>query len=248
MPEEIKLDLCAQRTEGAKLFRTFVTKRIQEGRENLWSPMKQRELQTWKTATKKTKIIVNKKILELKEDQCLFARLMMVCQSRPEITLEEAIGTYEFSLVPRSLFAADGEMIHCLTKSTLTTSIEKETPAVDSSDVLSDVRVRKKVVIVDGMAELQSFDKPAVITTCPHLAEHFTEKVLQKYFERDELHLVFYRYDFSLSLKSATRARRQGHQHPVYYRVTRSTHIAKVHYSSEISDQRTRKTHARCLR
>ena len=167
-PEEIKLDLCAQRTEGAKLFRTFVTKRIQEGRENLWSPMKKRELQTWKKATKKTKIIVNKKILELKEDQCLFARLMMVCQSRPEITLEEAIGTYEFSLVPRSLFAADGEMLHCLTKSTLTTSIEKETPAVDSSNVLSDVRVRKKVVIVDGMAELQSLDKPAV-TTCAHL-------------------------------------------------------------------------------
>ena len=35
MPEEIKLDLCAQRTEGDKLFRTSVTKRIQEGRETL---------------------------------------------------------------------------------------------------------------------------------------------------------------------------------------------------------------------
>ena len=35
MPEEIKLDLCAQRTEGDELFRTFVTKRIQEGRETL---------------------------------------------------------------------------------------------------------------------------------------------------------------------------------------------------------------------
>ena len=84
MPEEIKLDLCAQRTEGDKLFRTFVTKRIQEWMENLWSPMKKRDLQTWKKATKKTKIVVNKKILELKEDRCLFARLMMVCQSRPE--------------------------------------------------------------------------------------------------------------------------------------------------------------------
>ena len=111
MPEEIKLDLCAQRTEGDKLFRTFVKNRIQEGKENLWSPMKKRELQTWKKATKKTKIVVNKKILELKEDRCLFARLMMVCQSRPEINLQEAIGTYEFSLMPRSLF--DGEMVRC---------------------------------------------------------------------------------------------------------------------------------------
>ena len=119
MPEEIKLDLCAQRSVGDKLFRTFVTKRIQEGRGNLWSPMKKRKLQTWKKATEKTKIVVNKKILELKEDRCLFARLMMVYQSRPEINLREGIGTYEFSLMPRSLCAANGEMFHCLTKNTL---------------------------------------------------------------------------------------------------------------------------------
>ena len=63
------------------------------------------------------------------------------------------------------------------------TLTEKEAPAVDSSNVMSDVRVRKKVVIVDGiMAELQSLDKPAVITTYAYLAEYFTEKVLQKYF------------------------------------------------------------------
>ena len=61
------------------------------------------------------------------------------------------------------------------------TLTEKEAPAVDSSNVMSDVRVREKVVIVDGMAELQSLDKPAVITTYAHLAEYFTEKVLQKY-------------------------------------------------------------------
>ena len=59
------------------------------------------------------------------------------------------------------------------------TLIGKEASAVDSSNVLSDARVWKKVVIVDGMAELQSFDKTAVIT-CADLAEHFTENVLQK--------------------------------------------------------------------
>ena len=87
MPEEIKLDLCAQRTEGDKLFRTFVTKLIQEGRENRWSPREMSEPQTWKKATKETKIEnhFSKKILKLKEDRCVFACLMMVCQSRPEI-------------------------------------------------------------------------------------------------------------------------------------------------------------------
>ena len=133
--------------------------------------------------------------------------------------------------MPRSIFATDGEMLHCLTKSTLMTFIEEGASAVDSSNVLSDVRVRRKVVIVSGMAELQSLDKPA---------EHFTEKVLQKYFESDELHLVFVRYDFPLSLKSAARVRRQGDQHPVYYRVADPTHTAKVPTKRLFSHKRTR--------
>ena len=96
------------------------------------------------------------------------------------------------------------------------------------------------MVIVDRMAELQSLDKPAVITTCAHLPEHFTERVLLKYFESDELHLVFDRYDFPLSLKSATRVRRQGEQYPGYYRVTDTTHIAKVPMKRLLSHERTK--------
>ena len=53
--------------------------------------------------------------------------------------------------------------------------IEKEGPTVSSGDVPPEAEVRKKVVIADGMAELQSLDKPTIITTCAHLAEHFTE-------------------------------------------------------------------------
>ena len=99
--------------------------------------------------------------------------------------------------------------------------------------------MRKKVVIADGMAELQSLDKPAIITTSAHLAEHFTEQVLEKYSDSNELHLVFERYDISLSLQSATRVRRQGDQHPVYYRITDSTHISKVTMKSLLSHENT---------
>ena len=42
--------------------------------------------------------------------------------------------------------------------------IEKEGPTVSSGDVPPEASVvRKKVVIVDGMTELQSLDKPAII-------------------------------------------------------------------------------------
>ena len=113
MPEEVKQDLCAHGTEVAKLLTAFVTERIQKGNENLWSPMKKRSLRTWKSTSKEKNITV--KIVALQEDRCLFARTMVVCKSSPEFNLQEAIGTFGFSLVPRSLFAADATMFHCST-------------------------------------------------------------------------------------------------------------------------------------
>ena len=75
MPEEVKRDLCAQKTEGAKLFRTFVTERIQKGNENLWSPMKKRSLLTWKSTCKKTNELSTKQLWSYKKtDVCLLVR------------------------------------------------------------------------------------------------------------------------------------------------------------------------------
>ena len=44
----------------------------------------------------------------------------------------------------------------------------------------------------------------------------------------DELFLIFYRNDIPLSLKMATRARMQGQQPAIAYRITDSTSIFKV--------------------
>ena len=85
-----------------------------------------------------------------------------------------------------------------------------------------------KVAIVDGMAEVQSHDKPEWIKNCRDLAEHFTNRLLVKYNDLQELHIIFDRYDLLSSLKSATQVKRQGGHAPIYYRITDSTHIDKV--------------------
>ena len=214
---------------------------MKTNKENLWSRMKKQKLLTRKTTAKKTKVAVDDKVVELKEDRCLFARMMMVCKSRPEIDIKEAVGIYEFSLVPRSLFSEDGTMLHVSTKSALMNIIEKQTPAIDSNSECREApAVRMKVSIIDGMAELQSLNNPAGITSCSQLADHFTDQLLQKNDGSDEIHLVFDRYDFPLSLKYATRVRRQGDQDPVYYGITDSTHIGKVQMKRLLSHNKTK--------
>jgi hypothetical protein len=71
-------------------------------------------LNTWKCTDKTTNVTAGDK---LQEDISLFASMMVVCKSRPEINLQEAIGTHELSIVPRSMYASDGTMLRCAKKS-----------------------------------------------------------------------------------------------------------------------------------
>ena len=74
--------------------------------------MKKHKLSTWKDMGKKMKLWAGDKAVEQQEDRSLFVRMMVVFKLRPEINLKEAIGQYEFYVVPRSLFAAAGTMHH----------------------------------------------------------------------------------------------------------------------------------------
>ena len=83
------------------------------------------KLQTWKTSAKVVQLNLEQKVVELKEDRNLFVRLLLVAKSRPDINLEEAVGSHELSVVPRSLFAPDGHMLHCSAKSVLMAAVTK---------------------------------------------------------------------------------------------------------------------------
>ena len=118
--------------------------------------------------------------------------------------------------------------------------IEKEGPTVSSGDVPPEASVvRKKVVIVDGMTELQSLDKPAIIRLVLIMLN-----ILQKRFSRSTVAAMNYTWssaeDIPLSLKSTTRVRRRGDKHPVYYWITDSTHIAEVTMKRLLSHEKTK--------
>ena len=162
-PSKVKEDLFEQCEIGQNLLEKFVKDRIQSGEINLWSPMKKSKLQTWKTMGKKIKVSSNGQILELQEDRNLFARMMVICKSRPEIDIQEAVGTYEFTVVPRSMFATDGEMLHCPAKSVLMSILETLPAKTDDCRAVSQDATsqgeRMQVCIIDAMAEVQSLDK-----------------------------------------------------------------------------------------
>ena len=156
--------------------------------------------------------------------------MMMVCKSRPEIDIKETVGQYEFSIVPRSLFAADGTMLHCASKSNLMSILEKLNDNRNNRRVAGPNEDQMKVAIVDGMAEVQSLHKPEWIRNCAQLAEHFSNRVMQTHTGSNEVRLIFDRYDLPFSLKAATRVNH----------ITDTTHIAKVPVKRLLSHAKTK--------
>ena len=80
VPEKTKNDLCNHTKISIKLFNDFVRDQITSEKLGLWSPMKKQRLSTWRKVGKEFKVKAAGKIIELKEDRSLFARMIVVCK------------------------------------------------------------------------------------------------------------------------------------------------------------------------
>ena len=135
-------------------------------------------------------------------------------------------------------------MLHCSSKSALMAILVKlpsrlpDQRGIDSTTT-DTVGSHLKVIIIDGMAELQSLNKPDWVKNRGQLGKHFVATVEQKYGRRDEVRVIFDRYDVSMSLKEATKEKRQG-QDAVYYRITDSTKISRVPMKKLLSHTKTK--------
>jgi len=194
MPDKVKEDLCQQSAVGTQLLSRFVEESVTTGTNSIWYPMKKRKLNTWKSATKVIRVKANDKVIELKEDRSLFSRMSLVAKSQPEIDIKEAVGEFEFNVVPKSMFAPDGSMLHCSCKSALMAILEKLDGTRTGSNTEEHeippperTATRMKVSLVDGMAEVQALDKPSWVKNCLQLAEHFSTRIFAKYDESDEV-------------------------------------------------------------
>ena len=181
MPERVQNDISNRTQIGERCFAQFVEERIKTNTVNVWAPMKKVNLQMWSSSGKKIKTKCEDKIVELKEDRALFARMLVVSKAR-EIDLKEAVGTYEFSVVPRALFAADGSLLHTSSKSDLMSILEglpnKEATPQEDTNSMDNQSGPNRVAVDDAMADLQRLDKPEFIKTCLDLANHFIESII----------------------------------------------------------------------
>ena len=74
--------------------------------------MKKLKLKTFSNLAVIIKVRTGDKVFKLREEREIFGRFLIIQGSRPELVpkLEDAIGEFEMSVVPRSLCVVDGSL------------------------------------------------------------------------------------------------------------------------------------------
>ena len=138
VPISRREDIINREEKGQNAFSMFVGSRLEKesASVSIRDPILKMKLKMFSTCSKKVKCNLSDKVVKLREDISLLARFLVIQQCRSELggPLKEAIGQYEFSVVPRSLFPSDGMLLLPSDKSSFMKAI-KEFPTQDISGV-----------------------------------------------------------------------------------------------------------------
>ena len=245
MSDAVTNDILQRDHIGQQMFVDFVNERLIEGKLSVWGKMTKKKLKTFKSESATTEFKSGGNLIKIKEERGLLQRFIVISRSRPDLDLKECIGTYEFGVVPRSLFAADGTLLLAYDKSSMINHLEKyQNAQVDVSedldkDIPEQVQTsRDKVVIIDGMAVVNSVVKTDKIKTCADFADSFLSIICNMVNGFDEVRLVFDKY-ISTSLKSQMRIKRTKGK-TTYYHVKDRTLIKNITLKDFLSDVRTK--------
>ena len=133
--------------------------------------MKKVHLKMWESAGKVVKHKLADQVVDLKDDRSLFARMLIVARSWPEINLKEAISQHGFTAKPRALLTVTGDLRPCTDKSKLMTILEEMPNGKRTGDSGVDQQPQsaatdncplpaKSATVIDGMALVQAMGKP----------------------------------------------------------------------------------------
>ena len=228
IPEAVKPDILRYPEKGQAAHEAFVADRLMTGsHQSIWDPMKKMKLKNFSNWTQKTKVKFGDKVIKLREDRQFLGRCLIIQESRPELVprLADMIGNYELSVVPRSIFAADGTLLLPTDKASVIHAVEAaklpqlaeahaqstSVARVAASSVTSDERETTdrapRVLVIDAMAVVQCIKKTPSMTTILHLKTAFNARIERMAIGYMEVRVIFDRY-VEGSLKEKTRKKR----------------------------------------
>ena len=114
IPEKPADNILSYPEKGQTRFDNFIKTRLLSGATlSIWDPLPQLNLKMFSTWKKAKKVKVGDRVIMFKEDRKLLNKIIIVAQVRPDLItkMEDIVGNYEMSVIPRSNFSPDGSML-----------------------------------------------------------------------------------------------------------------------------------------
>ena len=222
VPENIASDVVNRDEIGQKASESFVKDRSTDRNVGVWEPVKKLKLGCFKKTSVQSNICILDKIVKVKEERQLLQRFIVAARSRDDLDFSDCISNYEMRLIPRSLFSPDGSLLLASDKSKMVCHLEelvakKQEQHASTVDIATvQLTVSYKVVIIDGMALVNSNKKIKQMQTCKDFSNLFLDKLISITRNYNEVKLVFDRYQQN-SLKTPTRLKRTSNKSTHYH-------------------------------
>lgn len=167
-----------------------------------------------------------KQITSLRKEKQLYARMLAISKSRPELCPEKVIGEYEFTSIPLSNFLSDGTIIIAKANETLI-NLMKKMPQILPNTSLQLNKDAGSIIFVNGMELLNHIKKRKPMKNASELAMIFVSelhKISEKY---SEIRLIFDPFvDFPLKeYKNKSKKQRKV---SIHYHVNNTTPIKNL--------------------
>ena len=214
IPSEASIDILTYPQQGQSLYEKLVKEKLtKDSKLSIWDSLTLSKIKRFSNWMSKRSIKVGDKVLKLREDRAMMARCIVIATERPCLIpkMEDLVGHYEVSLVPRANFAIDGSVLICADKSSLMTGIRNIKEITDdSSYIMNEEPQQPKVLIIDAMCLLHTLKKGPEATKMKHLKQQFIEKIAAKERKHNyaEVRVLFDHYKPGAGIKDKTQTKR----------------------------------------
>lgn len=188
-----------------------------------WAPFKKIQLKLFSD----TEIVIKKLDIctTLKSEKQLYARLLFLSTSRPDLCPKAIIGEYEFSNMPASNFSSNGKMIELPSTDSLLSLILKIKVENYSPTY---VQSKNATLIIHGMCLLDDLKKNKLIKTARDLANVFITELKKLSENYSEIRLIFPQYIENSVKESCIESRLELKNVPIHYHVNSATPIKNI--------------------
>ena len=211
---------------GREALEKFVSTRMVEQSVNFWDAQKKNNWSYFKDVGATVQTKVKGQLVSVKQERSLLSRLLVVCKTRTDFSVKDAITEFEVSVAPPSNFHPDGSIIMLSDKSKLVSAVMK-VPLPEGLAISEPERDASSVLIIDAMCIVNMVPKNPAMSNALHFAKRFVDIVADMSDSYEEVRIVFDQY-LTVSLKETTRLKRMVRTTPVHYHVNDNTEIKNL--------------------